>query len=247
MTFGDSAQLGIVDEHNDSRERFVGIELGSVAFDARGRTILASSLAGDRLLILDAKSEATLSVISLSSRLGSEFSERGIQFDFNLAPLLPVSERLIFLAPWISDRADRRTPLLAVDPVAQHIDVYQDELVRFPYSIHKNPVLPELYVVGYDFTVIFDLSRRTVTHVLGPGRLTGFAVAPDGSWALGVTLRNEMLLAFDLRTRAVTEVPLKGGVAGELVAVPVVFSEDSRVAAAPDVTANQVVIVELRT
>jgi hypothetical protein len=40
---------------------------------------------------------------------------------------------------------------------------------------------------------------------------------------------------------------LKGGVAGELVAVPVVFSEDSRVAAAPDVTANQVVIVELRT
>jgi hypothetical protein len=65
-----------------------------------------------------------------------------------------------------------------------------------------NPLHSELYVSGIDETVVVNLTTRAVSHRLGPGRLTGFKVAPNGEWAAGVDVFHEEIFVYDLHKRS---------------------------------------------
>lgn len=246
MTFAGARTIGFTEDGRVVRERAVDFELGSVTFDGTGQRVLAASMSGDRILVLDARTEQVIDELRLGFQAGSDFKPLGAQLSFQPAPLLLRGDRVLYVGAWLFDRAELTSPVLVVDMRHHHVRAIRDSRIRAPYAIHDNPRLPELYVVGYDFTVVLDLERSAVVHVFEPGRLSGFAVAPNGRWAAGVTLFGTALLIFDVESRRVESIPLNGRFKGEPVNVPVVIDSESAMVAVPDVTADELVIAEVR-
>jgi hypothetical protein len=55
-----------------------------------------------------------------------------------------------------------------------------------------------------------NLTTQAVTRSLGPGRLTGFKVAPNGEWAAGVDVFYQEIFVYDLQRKEVQKIPFAG-------------------------------------
>jgi hypothetical protein len=83
-----------------------------------------------------------------------------------------------------------------------------------------------------------------VKRTLGPGRLTGFSLTPDGEWAVGLDVYNKAIFVFDLLRETQLTVPLAGrSEPGELIHVPVLINATSTMAIVADIPADQVVVL----
>jgi hypothetical protein len=100
-----------------------------------------------------------------------------------------------------------------------------------------------------DETVVVNLTTHAITHSLGPGRLTGFKVAPNGKWAAGVDVFYEQIFVYDLEKKEVQRVPLAGLAEedAEFDKVAVLVDASSQVAIVADIPANQVVVLRVES
>jgi hypothetical protein len=135
--------------------------------------------------------------------------------------------------------------VLVVHRKPRHIELIVAPGLRIPQQIELNPTRNEAYLVGYDETMVLDLDGREVLRALGPGRLTGFSVSPDGRWAAGVTLANDRLLIFGLNDRRSHATTLMGRERGELWRVPVRFDDGTSLVATLDIPAHELVVARL--
>jgi hypothetical protein len=113
--------------------------------------------------------------------------------------------------------------------------------ILYLYSIIHNAKLQELYISGYDQTLVINNKNQNVTRILGEGRLTGFRLAPNGNWAIEVNVYNDKIFIFDLLKRTEDFIPLDGSLrAGEFSRVPIEVSYDSKLAIVSNIPVNQI-------
>jgi hypothetical protein len=155
--------------------------------------------------------------------------------------------RFLYIGPTRADEAQQRTPLAVLRLADNALAVISGEGIRFPICVEPNPLHSELYVSGIDETVVVNLTTHAVSHRLGPGRLTGFKVAPNGEWAAGVDVFYEEIFVYDLHQKEIQKIPLAGLAQDdeEFNKVPVLVDASSHVAVVADIPANQVVVLNV--
>jgi hypothetical protein len=229
------------------RPRAFGYDVGALAMAPGGGLLYAADRLGEQVRVIEVSGEALREVLEIGPGISRDFPEAGGAAPFARAPIaISPDSSTLYLCPLRGDPAQQLSPLVCIDLRTRARRVISGRGIRFPYHVALSPTRDEAYVVGCDETVVVDLRFGRVTRALGPGKLTGFAVAPDGTWAAGTDAYHRNLYLFDLQRPESLKVPCSEVPEGEFVRTPVVIDPSSSRVAIPDPEANQVVEVEVR-
>ena len=237
-------------------------EPGMAVLASDGKSVFVADPNGETVLAVDLESETASILIAVGSTLTETYplgvSTRDSSFirvfeerdgiSGRSAPMtISPDGRFLYICPARADPADQFTPLTVIRLTDSELSVISGQGIRFPVLVESNPRYSELYVSGMDETVVVDLTRQEVSHSLGPGRLTGFKVAPNGEWAAGVDVFYNEILVYDLQNKEVHKIPLSG-LAKEnegFDKVPVLIDASSQMAVVADIPADQVAVISM--
>lgn len=222
-----------------------GFEPGQLLLAQDGKTAFVVDATGEAIRVLDVAREYVSGIIQVTATLGENFPASVVISPFYTAPaVLSADGRFLYVCPTRADEAEQHSPVVVLDLKQRTTEIMSGEGIRLPYQIVLNPLRAEIYVSGYDQTVVVDAKTRKVKRTLGPGRLTGFRLAPDGEWAVGLDVYNKVIFVFDLLRETQLTVPLAGrSEPGELIHVPVLINATSTMAIVADIPADQVVVL----
>jgi hypothetical protein len=222
-----------------------GFEPGQLILAQDGKTAYVVDATGEAIHILDVAREYVSEILRVTAALGENFPTIAVISPFYTAPaVLSTDGRFLYVCPARADEAEQHSPVVILDLKQRTTQVISGEGIRLPYQIVLNPSRAEIYVSGYDQTVVVDAKTQRVKRTLGPGRLTGFRLAPNGEWAVGLDVYNEAIFVFDLSREIQLTVPLaERSEPGELIHVPVLINATSTMAIIADIPADQVVLL----
>jgi hypothetical protein len=202
-----------------------GTKPGITVLARDGESVFIADRNGENVLIVDLETETVSNIVAVGSTL-SETYPQGVSLPdspfigvFELsneiggqgAPMAVSADgRFLYIGPTRADKAERRTPIAVLRLADNALTVISGEGIRFPLCVEPNPLNSELYVSGIDETVVVNLTTQAVTRSLGPGRLTGFKVAPNGEWAAGVDVFYQEIFVHDLQRKEVQKIPFAG-------------------------------------